>query len=89
VGGGGAPVVPIVHIFAKALLAFLTGEHHLHSLFKSVILLLGVTLGAIKPFFAAGTADCHLRVQDVLASGRVRLVRWRSAGWEAVRRTTL
>lgn len=55
------------HVLPECLLAFFAGEGHLRSLSQPMVLSFAMTLRAIVPLLAAGSADGYLRVQDMFA----------------------
>ena len=63
----GVPVLKLAGVLAKRFLALLADEDHLEALEQRVVGRLGVALGAVEPFLAAGRADGDLRVEDVAA----------------------
>jgi hypothetical protein len=59
-------LLELLGVLTEALLAFLAGKNHFDVLEKGVRFSLGVALGAVEPFLAAGGADCYLGVENVL-----------------------
>ena len=57
--------IELLHVLAKALLALLTRERHLHGLFELVCLRFGVALRAVEPLPAARRANRDLGIEDV------------------------
>lgn len=63
----GVPVLELAGVLAERFLALLADEDHLEALEQRVVGRLGVALGAVEPFLAAGRADGDLCVEDVAA----------------------
>ena len=57
----------LLDVFSEHFFAFFAGKDHFGGLFKLVILLLHVALGAVVPLFAAGGSDRDLSVENMLA----------------------
>ncbi len=55
------------HVLPENFLAFFASHHNLGRLAQLVVLLFFVALGTVVPFLAAGGANLHLGVENVLA----------------------
>ena len=63
-------ILELLRVLAEALLALLAREGHVEFLEQGVRFAVGVALGAVEPFAAAGGADRDLGVEDVFAGER-------------------